>query len=76
MWKLLFGELQACEGRQQVLDSYASQDGGQESEEGLDLETREDERSWRDPSAHKFREAVFRWLEDGYAESQLIKVML
>lgn len=44
-----------------------------ETEEELDT-VNEDERTWRDPSAHKFRTAVNRWLRGDMARLGLIKV--
>lgn len=34
----------------------------------------EDERSWRDPSAHKLRVALARWLDSEHRIKELIKV--
>ena len=36
----------------------------------------EEERTWRDPSAHKFRVAVAGWLRSGAAHNSIIKASI
>ncbi|KAF8058584.1 armadillo-type protein [Lyophyllum atratum] len=47
--------------------------GGGEEEKEAEDDPWEEERTWRDPSAHKVRGVVVKWLDEGYARSQLIK---
>lgn len=58
-----------------------STDGGDEKQpewaqaEDEDGDTiNEDEKTWRDPSAHKLRSALAKWLSEGSARRALINV--
>ncbi|KAI0333223.1 hypothetical protein GY45DRAFT_1319830 [Cubamyces sp. BRFM 1775] len=71
IWGLLFQELQDA--------SFATKDAASDPawvkkgvEEAAD-DVWEDERSWRDPSAHKVRTVLARWLEHSAAEHAIVK---
>jgi len=50
---------------------------GEGGEEGVnDDEVVEEERTWRDPSAHKLRAAVGRWSRDDHQRRKIIRVSL
>lgn len=75
VWEHMFGELQAISGSLGVQESgipdwtkVGSADGDD------DDEPMEEERSWRDPSAHKIRSAVGRWVRDDYSRKTIIQV--
>jgi U3 small nucleolar RNA-associated protein 20 len=74
VWGLLFDELRALgQGRQheivpQWLESRQETDGG-----GAD-DPWEEERSWRDPSAHNMRGVVVKWMDSRHAQADLAKV--
>ncbi|KAF9258369.1 hypothetical protein L218DRAFT_1080452 [Marasmius fiardii PR-910] len=65
VWGLLFSELdkvtQESLGQSAIgLLSDSAENGGR----GVDEDPWEDERSWRDPSAHKLRLSVIQWLDN------------
>jgi len=76
VWELLFAELQALSDPAQVQQEEEGRNhpgkGGAEDED--EDSVNEDERSWRDPSAHKLRVAVGHWLDEGYPTRQFVKV--
>jgi U3 small nucleolar RNA-associated protein 20 len=76
VWELVFSELKgvteeperaggSVEAGQHAVDDDAEED-----------EVNEKERSWRDPSAHKFRVAVGHWLDEEYHRDAFVKVTL
>lgn len=56
------------------MDAVVIQEPAQAGEEGNSDDFWEEERSWRDPSAHKLRVALARWLDPEYRTKELIKV--
>lgn len=74
VWSLLFHELRSLGQDQDVGSSPNWMDNEQENPTD-ENDPWEEERSWRDPSAHKFRGVVVKWLDDGHAHSDLIKVL-
>jgi U3 small nucleolar RNA-associated protein 20 len=72
VWRIMFGELKE-------LVSTSSADGVPEWMKDAEVEgdldkVRENERSWRDPSAHKVRSALAKWGTGGTFKAQLIRV--
>jgi U3 small nucleolar RNA-associated protein 20 len=71
VWKLIFTEITAISR-----DSYdyVSQhtEHDQANEENSDVW--EEERSWRDPSAHKLHTTLAKWLDPQYGIKKLLKV--
>lgn len=76
VWELVFSELKgvteeperaggSVEAGQHAVDDDAEED-----------EVNEKERSWRDPSAHKFRVAVGHWLDEEHHRDVFVKVTL
>lgn len=63
VWRVMFGELKA-------VISLSSVDSGPDWSKNINNgagnadEVRESERSWRDPSAHKIRNALAKWCDD------------
>jgi U3 small nucleolar RNA-associated protein 20 len=75
VWRLLFAELHGVSREQQPPSSWPEK-GQEESEESNDEDPWEEERSWRDPSAHKLRSVVLQWSDSEFAKKQLYKVSL
>ena len=73
VWRLLFAELQGISREQQSPSSWPEK-GQEESEESNNEDPWEEERSWRDPSAHKLRSVVVQWSNSEFAKRQLCKV--
>ncbi|KAG6860769.1 hypothetical protein C0995_007801 [Termitomyces sp. Mi166 len=71
VWELLFQQVRELESGHDL--GNAGKDEDAEQEGGADDDPWEEERSWRDPAAHKLRSAVLRWLDDGYAQAELLK---
>jgi U3 small nucleolar RNA-associated protein 20 len=72
VWRIMFGELK------EVVSTSSADDVPEwmkdvEVEGDLD-KVRENERSWRDPSAHKVRSALAKWAAGGTFRAQLIRV--
>lgn len=74
VWGLVFNELKAVtEGEEKEGENLEV--GQQVQDEDVEEdEVNEQERSWRDPSAHKFRVAVRHWVDDGYHSRAFAKV--
>ncbi|CAL1711913.1 unnamed protein product [Somion occarium] len=70
VWELVFEELQnLSQGSTLQVDP-----GWMVDEDEGELDTiNEDERTWRDPSAHKFRSQVTLWLRENAARKRLIR---
>ncbi|KAG6335501.1 hypothetical protein ID866_3590 [Astraeus odoratus] len=70
IWTLVFEELRgvATENKSFTLPQWLK---GQDSQV-RDQDTWEEERSWRDGSAHKIRKAVAEWLDDGLERRAII----
>ncbi|KAG6830801.1 hypothetical protein H0H92_014650 [Tricholoma furcatifolium] len=76
VWGVVWGQVRGVEANR-------NEDGGQESEDEDEDEPKEEEeeddpweeeRSWRDPSAHKLRSTVWRWVNgDAAAYDDLLK---
>ena len=61
VWRLVFGELQTVDQRTDVLPNWM---GKTQETSDANEDPWEEERSWRDPGAHKLRKAVLEWLYD------------
>lgn len=74
VWELVFSELKLGSGEGEA--EGESVDVGQQvqDEDVEEDEVNEQERSWRDPSAHKFRVAVWHWLDEEYHSRAFAKV--
>lgn len=73
VWQVLFEELKAIVGSSSVEDVPEwMKDVGDEASDADDV--RETERSWRDPSAHKIRSALAKWLAVDTFRLQLVRV--
>lgn len=71
IWQHLFAELKHASSPQQPqLPHWASNT----DDEDRGDEPREEERSWRDPSAHKVRSAARAWTSAGRANNIIISV--
>ena len=75
VWEHIIGELQAISGSLDAQE-YEMPDWMKlySADGGYDDEPMEEERSWRDPSAHKIRSAVGRWLRDDHSRTITIQV--
>lgn len=74
-WGLMFGELRAVSRIQGVDQSTPSWMVGPSSEaEDKDDKIDEEERTWRDPSAHKLRSAVGKWMREDHRRQEIIRV--
>ncbi|KAH0588866.1 hypothetical protein H2248_004657 [Termitomyces sp. 'cryptogamus'] len=72
VWELLFQEVQNLEPGPWLGKVGRNMDT--ERENGVKEDSPwEEERSWRDPTAHKLHSAVSMWLNDGYAQTELLK---
>lgn len=74
VWELVFSELKLGTGEGEA--GGESVDVGQQvqDEDVEEDEVNEQERSWRDPSAHKFRVAVWHWSDEEYHSRTFAKV--
>lgn len=72
VWDLLFRELQAASAA--TKDAALAPAWVQEGSEEAGDDVWEDERTWRDPSAHKMRTVLARWLDHTSAEHAIIQV--
>ncbi|THV05319.1 hypothetical protein K435DRAFT_120793 [Dendrothele bispora CBS 962.96] len=73
-WDLLFRELKAAsENLGTTADHSLNEDPSEDSTNGSLDDPWEEERSWRDPSAHKLRSAVIHWTENSFYLSRLKK---
>lgn len=73
VWQLLFSELSVVHSSAGADPSWMDKSNIGEDEEDLDS-VREDERTWRDPSAHKVRTSLARWAGGGGTRADIIKV--
>lgn len=73
VWGLLFDELRMIgQGQQhEVVPQWL--ESAQETDGSMD-DPWEEEKSWRDPSAHNIRSAVVRWMDNSHAQIDLAKV--
>lgn len=72
VWDLIFSEIRKG-GEQTSRVAERHYEASQMDEETGD-DIWEDERSWRDPSAHKLRVVLARWLDSEYRVKELAKV--
>lgn len=72
VWGLLFDELRMIgQGQQhEVVPQWL--ESAQETDGSMD-DPWEEEKSWRDPSAHNIRSAVVRWMDNSHAQIDLAK---
>ncbi|KAJ7227174.1 armadillo-type protein [Mycena pura] len=70
IWRLAFQELQTLYA---APPSDTVESGLATEEQSKDDDPREEERSWRDPSAHKLRGVVRKWLNARHNVAELIK---
>ncbi|KAG6834514.1 hypothetical protein H0H93_009222, partial [Arthromyces matolae] len=76
VWKLLFSEIQGLESESVRGNGHGEEDHkGQHVAGGEKDDPWEEERSWRDPSAHKLRSVVLQWLDNDFAQKELTKIM-
>ncbi|KAI0045527.1 hypothetical protein FA95DRAFT_1561038 [Auriscalpium vulgare] len=74
VWRVLLAELRGAIGVEAGSSASQPEWVKEASEEEEDRDTiREDEKTWRDPSAHKVRGALSSWLQSGSARQQLIR---
>jgi U3 small nucleolar RNA-associated protein 20 len=73
IWRMVFQELQTLYSNSPPRDDVQLEqiDDGDEDEE-----PREEERTWRDPSAYKLRSVVGKWLNAQHGMKELLKVGL
>lgn len=81
VWELVFGELRAVtrmQGTQQatITNPHWISDVASSAEDDDDKEPLEEERSWRDPGAHKLRSAVGKWLRNDHQRRAIIRASI
>ena len=71
VWSAVFGDLRRLSEDQSL---ELSPEWAEESlsDDGDDIQ--EEERTWRDPSAHKMRVAVYNWTSDRVPRQKIVKV--
>lgn len=77
VWQLMFGELRAVSQMSGVdlgVPAWMGIVSFSDGDDGDDEEVMEEERTWRDPSAHKLRAAVGKWLRDDHQRKVIIRV--
>lgn len=72
IWTVLFRELQTLSLEEPHLETKRAQEGEGHASDSDD--PWEDERSWRDPSAHKLRETIIAWLNSRSQCEKLLQV--
>jgi U3 small nucleolar RNA-associated protein 20 len=72
VWSLVFTELQTSSVNQDI-DPSRTESG--QAEDDIERDHREEERSWRDPSAHKLRSAVVKWLHGDRTQFLRVSVL-
>lgn len=72
VWRLLFAELQKASKASSLSKPETNQ--GSALEAPSDEDPWEDERSWRDPSAHNVRVVVIEWNDDEFNHKRILKV--
>ena len=73
----MFGELRAVSQMSGVdlgVPAWMGIVSFSDGDDGDDEEVMEEERTWRDPSAHKLRVAVGKWLRDDHQRKVIIRV--
>jgi hypothetical protein len=77
VWQILFEELKAsqtAEGVSQLPSQQGHSEVDQGSEDSLDRDRWEDERSWRDPSGHKLRVVSAQWDDETHSSREYVQV--
>ncbi|KAJ7158771.1 armadillo-type protein [Mycena filopes] len=73
IWRLLFQELQTLYSSSTPSDSPEVEQLDEEETGDEDKDPWEEERTWRDPSAHKLRGVVGKWLTAQHNAQELVK---
>lgn len=77
VWRLLFDELKGLylnvKPNDTTIPSWMDNDT-EDQRNGNANDPWEDERTWRDPSAHKLREIVVKWLDDDHITAKVLQV--
>jgi U3 small nucleolar RNA-associated protein 20 len=71
VWNIIFSELQQPQGTNQIPDWLTATKDDQD-----DMDPWEEERSWRDPTAHRVRGAAVSWLDQFHHRKIIISVSL
>jgi len=71
VWDIIFSELQQPQGAYQNPEWMTTNE-----DNGSEMDPWEDERSWRDPSAHQLRGVVVRWLDRHHQRKIIISVRI
>jgi len=71
VWNIIFAELQQPQGANRIPDWLAATKDDQN-----DMDPWEEERSWRDPTAHRVRGAAVSWLDKFHHRKIIISVRL
>lgn len=74
VWDLIYPEIQRGEDGHLVTRNLISGELQSEEVKSNSNDIWEDERSWRDPSAHKLRLALSKWLDPTHRTRELINV--
>jgi U3 small nucleolar RNA-associated protein 20 len=74
VWELLFTDLKRVNDPVRGSLEGGGNHGLGHVDEREDEDVWEEERSWRDPSAHKLRVAVAHWMDEDYHRRQYVKV--
>ncbi|KAJ3843214.1 hypothetical protein F5878DRAFT_721627 [Lentinula raphanica] len=73
VWDVLFTELRALSLEEDTAPSKHQDHDSAKDEGGNSNDPWEEERSWRDPSAHKQREVVIQWMDDNLRRKKLLQ---
>jgi U3 small nucleolar RNA-associated protein 20 len=75
IWRIIFEELQTLYSSSPPTDNvWLEQMDKDEEQGGEDKDPWEEERTWRDPSAHKLRGIVGKWLNTQHRTGELVEV--
>lgn len=71
VWDIIFSELQQPQGTHQNPDWMTTTE-----DDGNEMDPWEEERSWRDPSAHRLRSVAVNWLDTHHQRKTIISVRI
>ncbi|KAJ6531776.1 armadillo-type protein [Mycena capillaripes] len=73
IWRMIFQELQTLYSPSSSTDDVQKEQMDEAETGDDDKDLQEEERTWRDPSAHKLRGAVGKWLNAQHRMKELVK---
>lgn len=76
VWNIVFDELQSSMGpdSDSTVHSLRTSEWMSEDDTAEEDDISEEEKTWRDPSAHKFRVAVKKWIQGNMTRKSVIQV--